>query len=66
MHPPPNGAVIQIRKGPGVLLARVMARKGERLLSVLGDDGATYILRQDVPSGAWGLTMYRRAGAPDG
>jgi exoribonuclease-2 len=42
MHAPPNGAVIQIRKGPSVLLARVMARKGERLLSVLGDDGATY------------------------
>jgi hypothetical protein len=36
-----------------------------RYFKVLGADGATYILRQDVPSGAWVLTMYRRAGAPD-
>jgi hypothetical protein len=40
-----------------------------RYFKMLGDDGATYILRQDVRSEHWELTMYaaaqRSMGQPD-
>ena len=33
-----------------------------RYFKIAGSDGATYILRNDVASSAWELTMYRGAG----
>jgi len=33
-----------------------------RYFRVLGDDGDVYIVRQDVASGDWTLTMFRRGG----
>ncbi len=33
-----------------------------RYFKCLGADGATYIVRNDVRSGAWELTLYRVAG----
>ena len=32
-----------------------------RYFKVIGDDGATYIIRQDMASMAWELTFYRQA-----
>ena len=34
---------------------------GHRYFKVRGDDGDTYIVRHDVMSGFWELTMYQRA-----
>ncbi len=34
-----------------------------RYFKVRGDDGAYYILRNDVPAGRWELTMFDRTGA---
>lgn len=31
-----------------------------RYFKVIGDDGSTYILRQDTVTDLWELTMYRR------
>lgn len=33
-----------------------------RYFKVVGADGATYILRHDVPTGCWELTMFERRG----
>ena len=48
--------------------ARVIDRwlaRDHRYFKVEGDDGAVYILRHDVPSGHWELTMFdRRARNP--
>ncbi len=33
-----------------------------RYFKCLGDDGATYIVRNDVQAGTWELTQYRVAG----
>ena len=32
-----------------------------RYFKILGDDGDLYIVRQDVASGEWRLTMFQRA-----
>ena len=32
-----------------------------RYFKLKGDDGDTYIIRQDTTTGAWELTMFRRA-----
>ena len=34
-----------------------------RYFKVAGDDGATYILRHEPPSGSWWLTLYERGAA---
>ena len=34
-----------------------------RYFKIAGDDGATYILRHDEPTGRWELTMFERSGA---
>jgi hypothetical protein len=34
-----------------------------RYFKLLGDDGDTYILRQDSPTGRWDLTLYQRGGS---
>ncbi len=34
-----------------------------RYFKVRGDDGACYILRNDVPTGRWELAMFDRTGA---
>lgn len=33
-----------------------------RYFKLVGDDGATYILRHDEPKGVWELTLFRRPG----
>lgn len=33
-----------------------------RYFKIVGEDGATYILRHDVPSDRWELTMFNRLG----
>ena len=33
-----------------------------RYFKILGDDGATYIIRHDSVSGLWELVLYRAAG----
>jgi hypothetical protein len=43
--------------------ARHMAGAGSPLLQGRGDDGACYILRNDVMTGRWELTMFDRSGA---
>jgi hypothetical protein len=35
----------------------------DKAREVRGDDGACYILRNDVPAGRWELTMFDRTGA---
>ena len=48
-----------------VEVARVIDRwlaPDHRYFKVEGDDGAVYILRHDVPSGHWELTMFDRRG----
>ncbi len=34
-----------------------------RYFKVVGDDGATYILRHEPPNGHWRLTLYERGAA---
>lgn len=36
-----------------------------RYFKILGDDGYTYIVRNDTQSGRWELTMFDRIGAAD-
>jgi len=36
-----------------------------RYFKVRGDDGCTYIVRNDTQTGRWELTMFDRTGAPD-
>jgi hypothetical protein len=53
------------------LVVKVMAvldrwlAQDHRYFKVIGDDGATYIIRQDLMSMAWELTYYKQAAAND-
>jgi hypothetical protein len=38
---------------------------GHRYFKVTGDDGDSYILRHDVASGEWELTLFARGSGPD-
>ncbi|MFZ5620375.1 MAG: hypothetical protein ACOY5W_05060 [Pseudomonadota bacterium] len=45
------------------LLDRWLAPE-HRYFKLRGDDGDLYILRQDVPTGEWEITLYERGGPP--
>lgn len=38
--------------------------RDRRTFELLGDDGATYIVRHDLPSGLWELAFYDRGQGP--
>ncbi len=61
----PRALVIGDRR---VAVAEILDRwlaPSHRYFKVRGDDGDLYIVRHDVASGEWELTMFRRGGGGD-